>query len=57
LCPHYSVLTRRLARKARERGLGLVVWTVNTPAAMRRVRERGANVVITDFPDRYARLK
>src|SRR5689334_5772995 len=37
LCPHHTVLTRRLVRLARERGLGLVTWTVNTPAAMRRV--------------------
>ena len=54
LCPHHSVLTRRLARVARERGLGLVAWTVNTPAAMQRMKDLGVDVVITDFPDRYA---
>jgi glycerophosphoryl diester phosphodiesterase len=57
LCPHHSVLTRHLVKLAQKRGLGLITWTVNTPAALRRVRERGANVVITNFPDRFARLK
>jgi glycerophosphoryl diester phosphodiesterase len=57
LCPHHSVLTRHLVKMARKRGLGLITWTVNTPAVFRRVRERGANVVITNFPDRFARLK
>jgi glycerophosphoryl diester phosphodiesterase len=57
LCPHHSVLTRHLVKLASQRGLGLITWTVNTPAALRRVRERGANVVITNFPDRFARLK
>jgi glycerophosphoryl diester phosphodiesterase len=57
LCPHHSVLTRHLVKLARPRGLGLITWTVNTPAAFRRVRERGADVVITNFPDRFARLK
>jgi len=57
LCPHHSVLTGHLVKMARKRGLGLITWTVNTPAALRRVRERGADVVITNFPDRFARLK
>jgi glycerophosphoryl diester phosphodiesterase len=57
LCPHHSVLTRHLVKLARPRGLRLITWTVNTPAVFRRVRERGADVVITNFPDRFARLK
>jgi glycerophosphoryl diester phosphodiesterase len=54
LCPHHSVLTRRLVRLARARGLRLVTWTVNRPATMRRVLALGADVVITNYPDRYA---
>jgi len=57
LCPHHSVLTRHLVKLARPRGLGLITWTVNTPATFRRVRERGADVVITNFPDRFAGRK
>ena len=53
LAPHHTVLTRRLSRIARERGLRLIAWTVNTPAAMRRMREREVEVVITDYPDRF----
>lgn len=54
LCPHHTVLTARLARAARERGLGLITWTVNTPAVVERMKDLGVDVVITDFPDRYA---
>jgi glycerophosphoryl diester phosphodiesterase len=57
LCPHHSVLTRHLVKLAQRHGLGLITWTVNTPAALRRVGERGANVVITNYPDRFARMK
>lgn len=54
MCPHHTVLTPRLARATRERGLGLITWTVNTPAAVERMKDLGADVIITDFPDRYA---
>lgn len=57
LAPHHTVLTRRLSRVARERGLRLIAWTVNTPAAMRRMREREVDVVITDYPDRFAETR
>jgi glycerophosphoryl diester phosphodiesterase len=53
LCPHYSVLTRRLVRLARARNLRLVTWTVNRPATLRRVLGLGADVVITNYPDRF----
>ena len=52
LAPHCGVLTPRLCRAARERGLGIITWTVNTPASMRRARDLNVDVVITDFPDR-----
>ena len=54
LCPHYSVLTRRLVRMARMRGLKLVTWTVDRPATLRRVIALGADVVITNYPEKYA---
>ncbi|SRR5579871_4160330 len=57
LCPHHTVLTRHLSRMAKKHNLGIITWTVNRPATLKRVRERGAQVVITNFPDRFARLK
>jgi glycerophosphoryl diester phosphodiesterase len=57
LCPHHSVLTERLTRLAAGRGLKLITWTVNTPATFDRVTKLGANVVITNFPDRFARMQ
>ncbi len=53
LCPHHRVLTKRLARMARERELGIVTWTVNVPRVFRRVKPL-ADVVITNYPDRFA---
>jgi glycerophosphoryl diester phosphodiesterase len=55
LCPHHSVLTGRLVRAARERGLGLVAWTVDTPAAMQRMKDLGVDVVITNLPGQFVR--
>ncbi len=52
LAPHCSFLSRRLCDGARQRGLGLISWTVNTPAALRRARDMKVDVVITDFPGR-----
>jgi glycerophosphoryl diester phosphodiesterase len=54
ICPHHKVLTRRLARLARERGLRVATWTVNSPRDYKRVAGL-ADVIISDFPDRYAK--
>ncbi len=53
LAPQHRLLTARLARAARARGLRLIAWTVNTPAAMRRVLALGVDVVVTDYPERW----
>ena len=40
----------RLAQRLRERGNELYVWTVNTADELARVRELGADGIITDRP-------
>ncbi|HKG47224.1 MAG TPA: glycerophosphodiester phosphodiesterase family protein [Pyrinomonadaceae bacterium] len=54
--PHW-LITRRIVEKAKERGLVLHAWTVNTPAAMDRMKALGVDGIITDCPSRLlARL-
>lgn len=37
-------------------GLEVVVWTVNEEADMRRLIDMGVDGIITDYPDRLARV-
>lgn len=45
------LVTARSVEQAREAGIALGAWTVNTPDAIRHVIDRGACVVISDRPD------
>ena len=48
------LVTPRLLRWARRLGLPVLVWTVNDPAAMRRLLALGVDGIITDRPDLLA---
>ena len=48
---HRSLLRRATVERARARGFGVVVWTVNTPFWLRRATALGLRAVITDDPD------
>jgi glycerophosphoryl diester phosphodiesterase len=48
---HYSIVDRRTIRWARARGRRVNVWTVNDVDAIRRMRDRGVDMIITDRPD------
>jgi len=52
----YEVLTPGFARGARRLNLKLEVWTVNEPAAMRRLVDLPVDGVMTDYPDRLIAL-
>lgn len=45
------VVTQRLIAMAHELGSRVLVWTVNTPHAMHRMLDAGADGIITDRPD------
>lgn len=52
ISPKRFMITPELIGAAHERGLPVVVWTVNDPAEMARHISFGADAIVTDFPDR-----
>jgi hypothetical protein len=46
-----KVFNDELLLRARAAGLRVVVWTVNEPATMHRLLDRGVAGIITDRPD------
>ncbi len=49
-------VTLELVRAAQEKGLAVVVWTVNEHAKMRELIAAGVDGIITDYPDRLAEV-
>ena len=56
LAIRYTLLTPEIAKRARDKGLGLTVWTANDEASMKRMIELGVDRIITDFPERLNSL-
>ena len=55
---HHRTATPALLRRARGRGLKVMIWTVNGDAALRRwLSGRGADMVVTDQPARAIALR
>lgn len=50
------VVTERLVAAAHRQGLKVEVWTVNEPAPMAHLLAAGVDGIITDLPDRLARI-
>ena len=48
----FPILTDRLIRTSHRRGLSVIPWTVNMPADMASLIDRGVDGLITDYPDR-----
>lgn len=51
-----QVLSPRWIREAHAHNVAVHVWTVDAPADMRRLLEWGADGIVTDRPDRLARV-
>ena len=47
----YTVVDAAAVAEARKVGIGIGAWTVNDAAAMQRVIDSGAAILITDQPD------
>jgi glycerophosphoryl diester phosphodiesterase len=58
---HRSLLREKTVEAARRRGLEVLVWTVNSPASLRRALKLNLRAVFTDYPARmraeFARLR
>ncbi len=54
LLPQARRASQKLIAEARGAGLKVIVWTVNDPKTMQVLIERGADGIMTDFPDRLA---
>lgn len=50
LCINKSLAKRSYISKAKERGLHVSVWTVNDPDDIKRLKRRGADSIISDYP-------
>ena len=54
--PSVPAVDRESVRRLRDAGLGVCVWTPNTPRQLRRVVDYGVDGVITNHPDRLRGL-
>lgn len=53
LHPQCAFVTPELVRESHLRGIGIHTWTVNEPWEIERVVSAGADMVITNFPERF----
>ncbi|OLN33856.1 glycerophosphodiester phosphodiesterase [Desulfosporosinus metallidurans] len=53
LHPHFAFVTPELVRESHLRGIGVHTWTVDEPWEMERVAISGADIVITNYPERF----
>mgnify|MGYP000940576202 CR=1 FL=1 len=54
--PHFSLADEAMLDSLRQRGIELVVWTVNEPVDIRRMLDLGVDGIISDYPDRVIAL-
>jgi glycerophosphoryl diester phosphodiesterase len=54
---HHQWLGAGTLGEAREHGLACFAWTVNQPAALRRMLALGVDGIVTDHPERPASLQ
>ncbi|MFZ1618883.1 MAG: glycerophosphodiester phosphodiesterase family protein, partial [Flavobacteriales bacterium] len=54
--PAFSIVNTRMAAELREKGIGLLVWTVNEDADIFRMLDVGVSGIITDKPKRAMAL-
>ncbi|HEX2911449.1 MAG TPA: glycerophosphodiester phosphodiesterase [Chloroflexia bacterium] len=54
--PPFSLVDKSLMERAHGLGMAVNTWTVNHESDMRRMLELGVNMIITNYPDRLAKL-
>lgn len=51
LHPHYAMVTKHYVKKLHQNGIGVNVWTVNSPETAIKLISYGVDGIITDVPD------
>ena len=54
--PEFHMVTPEMLQQAHERGMRVVVWTVNEEADIQKMIELGVDGIISDYPDRVLKL-
>ncbi len=54
---HYSLVTRKLMKKAAKRGLPVTVWTADNPRWVKKAIKLGLNAIITNDPERLLKRR
>lgn len=49
--PYYKLLRRKHIKKLHKLGIKVIPWTVNTTKAMKKLRRKGVDGIITDYPN------
>lgn len=49
--PYYKLLRAKHIRKLHQMGIAVIPWTVNNAKSMIRLRKKGVDGIITDYPD------
>ncbi|NDC76667.1 MAG: glycerophosphodiester phosphodiesterase [Chitinophagia bacterium] len=55
--PAWQLVTPELVKACHDRGVRIIPWTVNESSEMERLRSMGVDGLITDYPDRFPRVK
>lgn len=55
--PNYELVDSDMVEWAHKRGMQIIPWTVNTPAAIEKMIQLGVDGIISDYPDRVAQYK
>lgn len=55
--PHHGLVDQELVSELHAAGVGVVPWTVNTPARWTHLMELGCDGIITDFPREAVRWR
>jgi glycerophosphoryl diester phosphodiesterase len=54
--PYYQLVSKKLVRTCRKKGIKLIPWTVNDVKDMRALVRLGVDGIITDYPDRIKQV-
>lgn len=57
LHPHHAFISPELVRECHARGIGVNTWTVNEEWEIERAIVSGADIAITNYPERFSHLR